>query len=647
MKVKELSLRNYQKIKTLTVQFNQDGDTVITGANESGKTTIANALTWLLTDKPYTGEVNYSPKTRVGDTEMRNAEHSAEALYALEDGSDIRLKKVYKEVYTQKRGTASVEFTGHKTEHFVNGVPVAQNEYSKKVEEIAGTKAEIMRLTVPNHFAEVDTWQDRRSIMIDMVGDVSDQDVIDSDRNLKDLPEYLKEGNAQYTVDDALVVAQQRRKHINDELKQIPARIDEVIGLMPEKLSSKDIAKIKLDADAATKAINQYERAISELRSGTKRSLERSVLSEQLSKAKSKHLEEQSRLEMESSKKIHEAISAENLAIMEHKNAELQLQQARLDHDNFVVRRNELAKRLKETSDEEWQGETTCPTCEREYDSEHINEAKALFNEDKSKRLQVLIDMVKKDASKESLAEFEEAIKASEENLQEKTKALADMTEKKEKAIAEKYIAVDFESTSDYGKIIERIRAAESSKDDADDQKEIDHLMEKIIELQSEIRGIDALLRDQQSLATYEKRIAELEARERELAAQYEREEYRTVLCERFIQAKANMLTDKINKQFDTLSVKMFEEQINGGIKPVCEILIPSAEGALVPYKSANHAGRINAGLEIIKHLSEHYEKRLPVLIDNAEAVNEFYQSDNQLVLFKVTAAGTPLEVSY
>src|SRR5690606_24503944 len=66
------------------------------------------------------------------------------------------------------------------------------------------------------------------------------------------------------------------------------------------------------------------------------------------------------------------------------------------------------------------------------------------------------------------------------------------------------------------------------------------------------------------------KRVAELEARESELATEYERTEHGLHLIDQFVRAKAAMLTERINDRFELASFKLFEEQINGGLKATC-----------------------------------------------------------------------------
>ena len=77
-----------------------------------------------------------------------------------------------------------------------------------------------------------------------------------------------------------------------------------------------------------------------------------------------------------------------------------------------------------------------------------------------------------------------------------------------------------------------------------------------------------------------------------------------------------------------------FSEQINGGIKEVCECTVNG-----VPYGSLNNGHRIIAGLQIIKALQKLYGAYLTIFVDNAESVNDFNlpDMDCQLIKLKVS----------
>lgn len=45
------------------------------------------------------------------------------------------------------------------------------------------------------------------------------------------------------------------------------------------------------------------------------------------------------------------------------------------------------------------------------------------------------------------------------------------------------------------------------------------------------------------------------------------------------------MLTERINSKFKSVRFRLFQDQVNGGVKDDCEVLVPTAEGVLVPYQ--------------------------------------------------------------
>jgi hypothetical protein len=102
------------------------------------------------------------------------------------------------------------------------------------------------------------------------------------------------------------------------------------------------------------------------------------------------------------------------------------------------------------------------------------------------------------------------------------------------------------------------------------------------------------------------------------------------------VQDRCSALEDSINARFPTVRWKLFETQINGGIADVCQCYIP-CESGLVSYGSANTAAQINADIEIVNVLSQHYGISLPLFADNSERVNRLADTTAQLVTLSVS----------
>src|SRR5690606_2110005 len=169
----------------------QEKDVNVFGDNAAGKTTLADAFMWLLFDKDSSNRKDFQIKTLKPDGEPEHGlEHIVEAILELEDRQQIALKKVFQEKWQKKRGSATAEFTGHTTNHFVDGVPVQKKEYDARIAEIADEN--IFRLlTDPRYFNEVLHWTDRRKLLLEVCGDVSDEEVISSQKALNALKDIL------------------------------------------------------------------------------------------------------------------------------------------------------------------------------------------------------------------------------------------------------------------------------------------------------------------------------------------------------------------------------------------------------------------------------------------------------------------------
>src|SRR5690606_24418066 len=122
---------------------------------------------------------------------------------------------------------------------------------------------------------------------------------------------------------------------------------------------------------------------------------------------------------------------------------------------------------------------------------------------------------------------------------------------------------------------------------------------------------------------------------------EYEKLEKELFLTEEFIRSKADLLEERINAQFKYATFKLFEEQLNGGLRETCETLY---EG--VPYnRGLNNAARINVGLDIINTLNKRYGIQVPIFIDNRESVTDLIEVESQIISLVVDKNAETLEI--
>ena len=646
MKLLTLRLENFQGLKSEELKF--DGHSAsIYGDNATGKTTVFNAMTWLLFDKASTGAKNFTPKTKGPDGDLHYIDHAAEAAFKLGDGRIVNLRKVYREVYKKKRGSSTEEFDGHTIDFYIDGVPTKEKEYAATMLSLCGGSVEKMKmLTMPNYFPEEMNWDARRKILLDLCGDVSDDDVITSTPELKDLPKFLLmpgTTNQYYTVDEYKKIASAKKTDINKQLQDIPGRIDEAQRAMP------DITGLNIKAiNSKIKELNTRKSDIeTEKAQALAGDLTTIAIRNQISEANARLAEARAAYATKNSslnEGTYAAISSlkkEQIAVRNRlQDAKTDLERIQRTIERLNSHRDSLVSDYMAVQKEVWdEGNETCPTCHRLLPEEEIQKLRETFNLQKSKRLEKINLQGQREASKEMIAELAEKVKELKEQIKQDGQTVEDYEQQIAALQNQLQTPAPFESTEEYTKITTQIAAYRNEENDTSKRTEAiaAGFTERIQALYDEIRAQEDLKTRITIAASQKERIAELEAREKELSRQYEALEQGIYLCEVFIKTKVNLLTDRINSKFQSVRFRLFIEQQNGGVKEDCEVMIPTEGGRMVPFTFANNAARINAGLEIIDALSSHWDIAMPVFIDNAESVTRLLRMDTQVIRLVVS----------
>ncbi|MGI6498053.1 MAG: AAA family ATPase [Oscillospiraceae bacterium] len=654
MRLLTLKLENFQGLKKEEFKF--DGHSAsIYGDNATGKTTVFNAITWLLFDKASTGAKSYTPKTKGPDGDLHYLDHAAEGAFKLTDGRIVTLRKAYHEVYKKKRGSSIEEFDGHTTDYFIDGVPSNEKEYTATLLAFCGGSTEKMKmLTMLNYFPEEMSWSDRRKILLEVCGDVSDEDVITSTPELKELPGFLLmpgTTDQHYTVDEYKKIAGAKKAEINKELQGIPGRIDEAERAMPDTkgLNIKAIdAKIK--ELTAQKSDLETEKA--QALSGD---LTTVAIRNQISEANAKLAEARAAYATKNSslnEGTYTAISSlkkEQIAVKNRlQDNKTDLERIQRNIERLNSHRDSLLSDYMAIQKETWdEGKEECPTCHRILPEEEIQKLRDAFNIQKSTRLEKINLQGQKEASKEMITEQTEKTKELKEQIKQDEQTIEDYEQQIAALQNQLQTPEPFESTEEYAEITAQIATYrdEASSTDKKTEAIAAGFTEKIQALHEEIRAQEELKTRINIAASQEERIRELGAREKELSQQYEEIEQGIYLCEVFIKTKVSLLTDQINGKFKNVRFRLFIQQQNGGVKDDCEVMIPAEGGRMVPFAFANNAARINAGLEIIDALSTHWNLAMPVFVDNAESVTRLTQMDTQVIRLVVSEADKKLRM--
>lgn len=644
MKILRLELENFRGIKNLAIDF--DGkDTDIFGANGTGKTTVANAICWLLIDRPATEEPDFDPKT----TGAHGIHHVATIEIETESGNQIALSKDFYEKWTRKRGAAESEFTGNTTDYFIDGVRAKKKQYTAAVERACGTSLDNLKmLMVLGYFADTMSTDDKRRILFEMTGDFTDADVFARNAELQDLAPYLLmpgSSGKSYAIDQWQKIAKEQRLKLNKDLELLPTRIDEASKSIPEEVADEAALQTELQRLEKEKAAVEEERRALSTEDGKKDAVRTAVASlrVEMENARAAYIKDG----VEKNRDIHAAIdklsSEKRILAEEVDTIKRKVRDAETQKERMAKLRTALMEEYAAAQAEQWDAEKeTCPTCGQTLPAEKVQELRAAFNERKAQQKES-INRRGQECSKAKIQEMEETIAAQAASLTEKEASLADMAERLQNLQGSLIVQPPFEATDEYTLLAQRMEElhdAERIGDSAQDET-ARHYDAKVQEIQAAIAATNLRIAEARTAADSTKRVAELEASLKDTAAQLEHIEHGIHLAEEFIRTKARMVTESINGHFRLVRFVLFREQINGGLKEICEPTLENKAGEWVEYRSANYAAQVNAKLDIIGALSKHYGVTLPILMDQAESVTAPLETDGQLIRLIVSAPDT------
>ena len=637
-RLNRLTLQNFMGHRDFTLDL-QGESAVIRGTNATGKTSLFSAFTWLLFGKDASGQAQFDIKTLGPDGEpLHNLEHSVEGEFQIGDDT-LTLRKVLVEVWTRKRGSSSEEFTGHRVDHYLDGVPCLKKEYDARVAELA-PEGVFRLLTDPDAFMSLH-WEKRRALLLEVCGDVTDAEVIASSSDLEALPGIL----GKRSLDEHRKVVDSKRREINRELQAIPTRVDEATQGKPE---APDASREDLEAKVTT---------LRDARSALERDRARLEAGGEIAELQAKAREIDGKIQDVARKvtaSAEEALAsarkdrdtkddASNTALRDVTRLRGEITDARavierLDRflEDLRVRWRNVDERPTPHSDVP----EACPACGQSLPTEQITAAhqKALeeHNVRKAAELeQIEIEgqtgKVKREELAAALAGLERDLSAAErraEAARDEAHAASRRVEELQQAIPDPTQDPKHQQlTSEKAALEAKIAALREGNTET-----LAGLRDDLAKLDAEINDTLATVAAFDQIAKADARINDLTKQEKKLAREFEDLEHQLHLLDAFTRAKAELLTERINSRFQITSFRLFSTLINGGLEDACTATVNG-----IPYGTGlNRAARINAGLDVIKVLQEHHGFWPPVIVDEAESVVDLLPLDCQTIKLAV-----------
>lgn len=657
IEIQKIELANFKGINKLAVtMFGRD--VRVFGDNGAGKTTIADAFHWCLFDKDSSGKSTFDIKP-IKDGEPVHLLETSVNMLLLIDGEELALRKVFREKWITKRGDAESTFSGHETLYWVNDVPIKAGEYKAKIAEWID-ETTFRRITSPDYFVSLNN-KDMRRVLVDMVGEVKPNQVAGDDAGLRKIVHLMAE--KRYTTDDLAKVVRGQITNANNEIKAIPARIDEVRRSIP---AVEDWTEVEGKAAEVQSKIDEIERALVSARHAAQSSYEvqRKVIS--LKDQANDRIRALARDANEDYVKHTENMTIRDMAIVRLTNELDHLNRTMASERLIMAEREKTIKLLRDqysvSQDERgkiqaevWPGlgddQTHCQTCGQGLPQGDIeilsDQAEEAFEASRARRLQqAAAEMDRIALSGQNLKKAIEKDKVELEALESKIKLVSEEL-KAERAILMKLSEMeitpkqpeDFSDDAEYLALIDEANRLQESLASPDGLTE--QLITEKSSLMAELQGFNRVLARREQIEAGEKRVQELAERNRELADLVARYEGIRFDLERFMRKQAELLENRINTLFTYIQFRLFKTNINGGIEDDCE---PMVNG--VPYSTgASNSERIRAGLDIVRTMQRQADIFAPVIVDNAESATWLLPMECQVVQLVVSEADKELRI--
>lgn len=666
MILKSLHMENFKGIKSLDVNFSNK--TSIKGQNAVGKTTIFDAFTWLLFNKNSAGEekFNVRPLDKDGHR-IDNVEIKVVGVIDV-DGKEVELSKVQKQNWVKKRGTDTVTLQGNVNSFEIDGYPKSEADFKDYVSGLAQSEDMFKMLTNPQYFSSL-KWKDQRDILMKLVAEVSDVELAQTDAKYAPLIGELEKAPS---TDDIRAKFSKALSEWKKKQAEIPVRIDEA----EKSKVDVDVAEqelLKADLERKIEAVeDRMENAgdeIDKLR-GKEMQLQfdMSGITQTMNNELSAKRRELDNSKVDATREFNDLHNQIQTAENQIKTNEKIIADADATRKNLGVEYNaEFAKAFDETpylfDESKWvfdENSTVCSLCGQKLPADKIEslmadfeqkkadakahadkqleDARKAFDDARSGKLKDLIakgNNCKADIKRltKENADLQESIGTLKE---QESKALAKQNEYA-KQLSEIPAEADYSQNEEYvklktehDKILADIAKLES---DGADKVVTDLKAEKAV-LQSQLDEVNKIIAQAANNVAIDDRIETLRDEQKEIGQKVADQEQMLYLLEEFIRFKLNKVSESINSHFKTVNFKLFEMQLNGGMKDCCECTVNG-----VPYSTLNSGHRIVAGLDIIRSLSELYGVSVPIFVDNAESLNEFNvpDMDAQLILLSVS----------
>lgn len=651
--LKTLRLENFKSVVDKTYDF---GDiTRINGMNRLGKTTIGTAIFWLFSDKGY--ELNSNPNIRPDDG--RECVPTVTATLDI-DGKEVVISKMQKQKVGKpdENGVSKVTLSNS---YEINSVPKTNRDFVSYMEELGFDFDKFLVCSHPDVFTkdlnQKKKQDEMREHLFAMSFSKSDLEIAQMNKETAEVAKLLES----YKFEEIEAMNKASKKKASEQLDAIP---NQIIGLEKAKVdvdvAEQELAKADLERkiEALEDLIGKSDVRIDEMRSEEMHcQFEMSAIAQTMNNELSSK-----RHEIENQKYNHER-RLEDIRSSIRK-AQDSIESNKKSISEQTLKKAGLVKKYKEEKekkfdDSKWvfdESTTVCSLCGQRLPEDKIEFLRAdfsqrkadaieIFNEEHAKTLAMIVDdgnacveMIKN--LTENNKELENTINTLKLNEAEEIDIIKGFDEPISKIPA----CADYTQNAEYiklkakqDKLLSDIAELESKGAD----KVVEDAKADKAKFKSQLDEVNKIIAQAENNVRIDEQISEMQAKQTEYAQAKADAEKILYQLKEVSERKNKLLVEEINQHFGIVRWKLFDFQKNGEYKEVCiPTVLDEETGIYKVFGDTTNKGReIEAKLDICDSFQKFYGMRVPIVLDNAESINDEYipKVDTQLILLTVT----------